>query len=169
MNWREQTKRELAATGFLARAIFLLLWATSIGLSVFMLTTIEAPHKATAMVAAIVMSSVPPVLLGISLFLKVGYALTAQRMPRVTNAVEVTAGAAFTIGVGIVLILAAWEDRQRIVAVATDGATLALGVVVGAGIAVGNAFEAMTSLRGLLVIIAILLYQILTRLNQPRR
>jgi hypothetical protein len=168
--WRDHARREIASVGRRQRVLLGVLWASSGALALSFLFLVEPSLNplSGAVVAALMLSAVP-VLLAISLVLKVGYAMAADRMPRVTGAFETLVTYAFLLLFAVAFVLAAWEERAKVVSGASNAIGVVLALIGAALVGIGNFAESVLSLRGLLVIIAILLYLILQRLHQMKR
>lgn len=169
MNWREQARRELVSMTTSARIVLGLLWAWSVVLGVYLISIGAMPSRGLAALVLGIFVAVVPGLLLVSLALKVGYALASEKWPRTTGAFELAIWTGFFMVIAVAFIASAWENRQEAVAFATGLGSLVAVLFAGMYSLTTGAFEAMTSLRGLLVIIAILLYQIVRRLDDRGR
>lgn len=152
-----------------ARVVLGLLWAWGIAVGIYLTGTDASLGAGLRVVVLAICIGVVPGLLLVSLTLKVGYAVAKATWPRAFNAFEVALSAAIMAGIAIAFVVGAWEERQKAMAYAIEALSFVAVLLAGLFSMTSSAFEAMTSLRGLLVIIAILLYQIVRRLDDPRR
>jgi hypothetical protein len=169
MTWREQARHELASTTTVGRVVLGLLWIGSIVMGFYLVGIVAAPSSGLAMIVLAILVTLVPGLLLVSLTLKVGYAVAKAKWPQAVGVFELAVGRAFVAVIAVAFVAAAWEDRQKAVAFATGLGSLVAVLFAGMYSLTAGAFEAMTSLRGLLVIIAILLYQIVRRLDDRGR
>ena len=118
------------------------------------------------------MAMVIPGMLAIALALKVTYAMTRQRFPKTIETMEFASGAAFMIVVLASLVFGAWQERDQILTRIAGAAETLFGILVGGAVLlsapIGFAADMVFSVRGLLVVIAILLFQIVRRLDRLR-
>jgi hypothetical protein len=163
MTFTQHINRELAAVSPAMRAVLVLLWVVGSGVGIyFAVTTVLPPGVAVLGIAILV--SVVPVLFGVSLLLKAGYEALRERFPRLFEIVEGTVALAILGFFALAMVYGVLFDTRLHNLAATAG-LLAFGALAAVYGLFSSALEELTSTRGLLLIIAVLLWQILSRLN----
>ena len=153
--WRHHLKRQIASVGFVQRAILSAFWICSLGFGVWFLMDPGLGLDTTARrTVALILALTVPLLAGLGLVIMAGstmaYEIAKRRMPRVLNTIEVTISIAVSLGIVTVLLLAAWEKRERVGQSLVTGIGIAIGFVSLIVGGLSSGIEAMLSLRGLL-------------------